>query len=202
MMTKPFLAEDTLLPVFYSKTRSVTQHIHKLSLLRPKRKAYMLIEVLQWLLLVGIVSSAGFAIVNRALVVQHRSSNWLAEDTQLRHVLNRLCQDVSTASGAEIDGVKSPTLTLRRPGRQVRYQQRDGAIVRMENDTSGELIEHTWELARCSLKWSIEKPLGGSTLVWTGITQSVRPEEGPNAIVYRYATAVRVGSESATEELR
>lgn len=166
-----------------------------------KRKASLLIEVLTWLIVIGITLSTGFAIVSRSLAVQYRSSDWLAEDAQLKHLLRRLHQDVVAAGEAEIDEAPMPTLILRRPDGQVRYLQRDGAIVRLKNHESGGSVERVWNLNRCSLKWTIEQPPGGAALVWTGVTQAVRPEEGRNHLVYRYAAAVRVGSKSAEENL-
>jgi len=165
-----------------------------------RRQAYLLIEVVQWAFVVGVVLSAGLAVVNRTLLVQRRSAVFLADDTRLRHVLDRLRQDVTTASGAEIVREATPALTLHRADRDVRYVQRDGAVVRSESGRSGPPIEHIWKLDRCSLKWSIEHPVGGSALVWTGITQTVRPADGPDPLIYRYAIAVRVGAAPAGED--
>ena len=165
-----------------------------------RRQAFLLTAVLQWLVVIGMTLTAGYAVMNRALLVQHRSSAWLADDTRLRHVLNRLRQDVATADRAEIVQAEVPILALRQAGRDVRYQQRDGAVVRSESCRTGQPIEHIWELDRCSLQWSIEQPPGGSALVWTGITQTIRPEGGPNPFVYRYATAARVGAAPAAED--
>jgi len=165
-----------------------------------RRHAYLLIEVIQWLFVVGVALSAGYAVVARSLVVQHRSSDWLADDARLRHVLNRLRQDVSIANRAEIVQEDMPILVLRQADRDVRYLHRDGAVVRLEGGQSSQPIEHIWKLDRCSLRWSVEQPPGGSALVWAGITQTVRAEDGPDPLVYRYATAARVGTAPARED--
>ena len=166
-----------------------------------RRKAYMLIEMLQWVLAVGMVFSTGYFLVNRALLVQRRSSDFLADDTRLRHFMSRLRQDVTGASQAEMVQAEVPILSLRQADREVRYQQRDGSVVRLESGRSDQPIEHIWKLKRCSLKWSIEQPPGGSALVWTGITQTIRAEGGPDPFVYRYATAARVGAAPAVEDM-
>jgi len=165
-----------------------------------RRQAFSLIVVLQWLVVIGMTLTAGYAVVCRASLIQHRSSAWLADDTRLRHVLNRLRQDVTTASRAKIVQAEVPVLTLQQAGLDVRYQQRDGAVVRSVSGRIGQPIEHIWQLDRCSLHWSIEQPPGGSALVWTGITQTIRAEDGPDRFVYRYATAARVGAAPAVED--
>ena len=113
--------------------------------------------------------------------------------------MSRLRQDVTAACRAEITQAEMPILSLQQADREVRYQQRDGAVVRLESIASGQPIEHVWKLKRCSLRWFLEQPPGGPALVWTGITQTVRAEKGPYPYVYRYATAARVGTASAVE---
>jgi len=164
-----------------------------------RRQAYMLIEILQWVLVVGLALSAGFAMINRSMLVQRRSSDWLTDDVHLKNVLNQLGQDIAAADRAEIVQEEIPILILQQADRKIRYEQRDDAVVRFKSGQAGQPAEHAWTLDRCSLRWSIEQPRGGSTLVWTGVIQTVRSEEGQSTHVYRYAIASRVGTTLAAE---
>lgn len=156
------------------------------------RKGITLIELLAAMVLLGVLLAAAQPLFQSLLRQTTARGREVQTDRTLDHLLARLRRDLAGAAGVTALGSDGNlTLAIGEAGKEVRYESRDGRVVRTTRDGNEAAA---WDVPGACIEWrpwpdaNAPHALEVRTSVWTGAGRERRQALSRTHLFFLHAT--------------